>query len=86
MYFIIVAFFAVRANVMIISWRVQMSELNWYFSRGLTPTAPLSQHLKLCHTLDKQVYETNIGEWETTFELLYFQQWIAWESPYWKCF
>ena len=29
MYFIIVAFFAVRANVMFISWRVQMSELNW---------------------------------------------------------
>ena len=31
MYFIILVsfFFAVRANVMFISWRVQMSELNW---------------------------------------------------------
>ena len=31
MYFIILFsfFFAVRANVMLISWRVQMSELNW---------------------------------------------------------
>ena len=28
MYFIIVTFFAVRANVMFISWRVQMSVLN----------------------------------------------------------
>ena len=28
LYFIIIAFFTVRANVMFISWRVQMSELN----------------------------------------------------------